>query len=86
PYILSINALTQIYNQDKKTTNTSNPVSPLFVKASTKLAMPPSGSIPVLNNTFAKTKNIIAALTTPVNPLKAPLIIESHEAMLFLLD
>jgi hypothetical protein len=48
--------------------------------------MPPSGSIPVLNSTFANTKKMIAAFTTPVNPLKAPLIIESHEAMLFLLD
>jgi hypothetical protein len=34
----------------------------------------------------AKTKKIIAALTTPVRPFKAPFNIESHEAMLFLLD
>ena len=35
---------------------------------------------------FANIKNMIAPFTTPVNPLNALVTIESHEAMLFLLD
>tara|TARA_B000000532_G_scaffold31623_1_gene21699 strand:+ start:462 stop:758 length:297 start_codon:yes stop_codon:yes gene_type:complete len=77
---------TDPYNSDKNTTRTRSPVSPPLRKVSTKPIIPPSASTGVSKRIPAKTKKIIAAFTTLVKPSNALLNIESHEAMLFLLD